>query len=480
MELNKLRENLASQVPLLVPDNYMMKLYNMKDEFPFEASSSSKGNYNYLQDFHHLDHQFQVNGSSSNPMFGVQNPCFDPYNDTTYTYEASTIDVKFYECKPLNAETNMGHGQVLDNFQGDSGYLNFPAHTSNPLDHLMGSSHRSATNFLPLDYQDIKPMNFVVPDEVSCIYNADQNGYYKKFGMNGKSRVSTLTRGSTYKGRKKSNVVKGQWTIEEDRLLIQLVEQYGVRKWSHIAQMLPGRIGKQCRERWHNHLRPDIKKDTWSEEEDKILIQAHAEIGNKWAEIAKRLPGRTENSIKNHWNATKRRQYSKRKCRSKYPRGSLLQEYIKSLNLDSTGSSTGRQRKNKSGNNNATSPNNMAASSTKSHTQQTQNNVGFSCANDRLVPNYDFNEDPDFCFDDNMFQEGCSIDSLLDDIPCAPVLGENNGDFDGKIMAQASVVADEEKDFEMEMQVDVDMGPVMESSEVKKELDLVEMISQVN
>lgn len=223
-----------------------------------------------------------------------------------------------------------------------------------------------------------------------------------------------------------------------------------------------------------------MQKDTWSEEEDKILIQAHAEIGNKWAEIAKRLPGRTENSIKNHWNATKRRQYSKRKCRSKYPRGSLLQEYIKSLNLDSTGSSTGRQRKNKSGNNNATSPNNMASSSTKSHTQQTQNNVGFSCANDRLVPNHDFNEDPDFCFDDNMFQEGCSIDSLLDDIPCAPVLGENNGDFDGKIMAQASVVADEVKDFEMEMQVDVDVGPVMESSEVKTELDLVEMISQVN
>ena len=77
-----------------------------------------------------------------------------------------------------------------------------------------------------------------------------------------------------------------------------------------------------------------MQKDIWTEEEDKILIQAHAEIGNKWAEIAKKLPGRTENSIKNHWNATKRRQYSKRKCRSKYPRGSLLQEYIKSLNLD--------------------------------------------------------------------------------------------------------------------------------------------------
>lgn len=66
-----------------------------------------------------------------------------------------------------------------------------------------------------------------------------------------------------------------------------------------------------------------------------MLIEAHAEIGNKWAEIAKRLPGRTENSIKNHWNATKRRQFSRRKCRTKWPKPTpLLQNYIKSLNFE--------------------------------------------------------------------------------------------------------------------------------------------------
>lgn len=103
------------------------------------------------------------------------------------------------------------------------------------------------------------------------------------------------------------------WQKTEDDAIVNLVDKYGTKRWTFIAQMLKeevgieGRTGKQCRERWHNHLDPHIKKDPINKPEEQLIFDLHKKLGNKWADIAKELPGRSDNCIKNYYYSTHRK-----------------------------------------------------------------------------------------------------------------------------------------------------------------------------
>jgi hypothetical protein len=110
----------------------------------------------------------------------------------------------------------------------------------------------------------------------------------------------------------KPGLHKGSWSPEEDEIVRKMVaENVGDVKWSAIAAKLPGRIGKQCRERWFNHLDPDIRRGEWTGDEDRVLYEAQRHFGNRWCEISKILPGRTENAVKNRWNSSTMRKWLK-------------------------------------------------------------------------------------------------------------------------------------------------------------------------
>ncbi|KDP45440.1 hypothetical protein JCGZ_09689 [Jatropha curcas] len=144
----------------------------------------------------------------------------------------------------------------------------------------------------------------------------------------------------------KSNVKRGLWTAEEDAKILAYVSNHGIGNWTLVPKKAGlNRCGKSCRLRWTNYLRPDLKHDNFTPQEEELIINLHKAIGTRWSLIAKQLPGRTDNDVKNYWNTKLRKKLTKMGIDpvTHKPFSQILSDYgkISGISSNTTGNQVG-------------------------------------------------------------------------------------------------------------------------------------------
>ncbi|XP_028757135.1 transcription factor MYB46-like [Neltuma alba] len=134
---------------------------------------------------------------------------------------------------------------------------------------------------------------------------------------------------------KNKQLRKGLWSPEEDDKLMRYMRNNGRGCWSDVARNAGlQRCGKSCRLRWINYLRPDLKRGAFSPQEQQLIIHLHSLLGNRWSQIAARLPGRTDNEIKNFWNSAMKKRLKNSLGAKDFNMGGLVSaQYQHSFNV---------------------------------------------------------------------------------------------------------------------------------------------------
>ncbi|EJW01751.1 hypothetical protein EDEG_03732 [Edhazardia aedis USNM 41457] len=251
--------------------------FNSIDNDPFDQNNNIKSYSQHLNSIDKLDHNAYTSNSKSNYIKNIHNK-FDNSNNENLKSE----------CTNEKFKSNMEIAQ------------------------------QEIMNIIQCKYPELRTRSFSETDKSGSITGSYTNLVTKKRKnkiekLNNERKASINTQNiesnsiqsnSDSETAKLVKLNKGTWSKEEDDKLKKLIEQYEPKNWTFIAKKLGTRAGKQCRERWHNHLHPSITKRPFTALEDLIIYHLHQEIGNKWSEMSLYLPGRTDNAIKNHWNSS--------------------------------------------------------------------------------------------------------------------------------------------------------------------------------